>query len=245
MGLRSVPSGAKRNILRLRLRPKACEGLLAYRKDLASEDWLVPALKTVAMGDTAAVGLAQCAHLGVVLSTGEVSLESFVTLERPASPLRANLRPDDRRLCGTGSCGTKDAQSPKAQESSRPCGQPMRRSICLGMRRKLWKVHPLLSFGAAFSTGVPAKRARIYKRSVPLGFLVLQLVGTGRATADLLDSLVGGLVSCFQYQRRCLSLLQHVYSDPRPRDRQAAFTLSKGIRGGARCCCRASSSVRH
>eukprot|EP00439_Symbiodinium_sp_Y106_P038682 s1227_g4.t1 len=221
---------AKRNILRLRLRPKACEGLLAYRKDLASEDWLVPALKTVAMGDTAAVGLAQCAHLGVVLSTGEVSLESFVTLEgRP---------PRSGPICGLM---IDDFVVLDRVERRRPV--PKGPGIIQAVRTAYAAVHlprhekkavegaSIAEFWGCLFDGRSGKARPNYKRSVPLGFLVLQLVGTGRATADLLDSLVGGLVSCFQYQRRCLSLLQHVYSDPRPRDRQAAFTLSKGIRG--------------
>ena len=40
----------------------------------------VPALRTMATGDTSAAGLAQCAHL-VVLSTRCADLSFFVTLE--------------------------------------------------------------------------------------------------------------------------------------------------------------------
>ena len=69
------PERSRRNALKLRLRPRECQGLGAMRPELEKEPWLVPALKTAAMGDTAAVGMAQCAHLGVILSTGRVSLE--------------------------------------------------------------------------------------------------------------------------------------------------------------------------
>ena len=64
---------SRRNTLRIRQRPKACRGLEAFRSELEHEEWLVPALKTVAMGNTAAVGLAQCAHLGVILSPGALT----------------------------------------------------------------------------------------------------------------------------------------------------------------------------
>ena len=75
------PERSRRNALKLRLRPHECRGLKAMRPELEAEPWLVPALKTVAMGDTAVVGMAQCAHLGVLLSTGRVSLDSFLSLE--------------------------------------------------------------------------------------------------------------------------------------------------------------------
>ena len=42
----------------------------------------------------------------------------------------------------------------------------------------------------------------------------------------MLDSLVGGVVSCFQHRRRWLCLLQHVYAEPRPRSRSESFALS-------------------
>ena len=75
---------ALRNCLRIRVHPDTCLGLSAMTPALQAESMLVPALRafrSMAMGDTSAVGLAQCAHLGVVLSTGCVDLSSFITLE--------------------------------------------------------------------------------------------------------------------------------------------------------------------
>ena len=72
---------SKRNCLKLRVRPSLCRGLTAYTPELEKYAWLVPSLHTLAMGDTSAVGLAQCAHLGLVLSTQAVELASFISLE--------------------------------------------------------------------------------------------------------------------------------------------------------------------
>ena len=72
---------SRRNCLKLLVRPSECEGLAAFSPELASEEWLVPSLCTLAMGDTSAVGLAQCAHLGLVLSIRAVDLACFISLE--------------------------------------------------------------------------------------------------------------------------------------------------------------------
>ena len=52
----------------------------------------------------------------------------------------------------------------------------------------------------------------------------------GLATSELLESLTGGLVSCLQYWRRLLSVLDCVYSDRRPGNRNAAFPLSSRLK---------------
>ncbi|CAE7217549.1 unnamed protein product [Symbiodinium sp. CCMP2592] len=220
----------RRNALRLRLKPQSCRGLGAFRSELEHEEWLVPALRTVAMGDTAAVGLAQCAHLGVILSTESVDLGSFVTLE--GRPPR----------CGP-ICGLMIDDFVVLDRVRRQCPVPQGPRIISAVRTAYSKVglprhekkavegEPLAEFWGCVLDGKTGIVRPNYKRAVPLGFLVLRLVVIGRVTSELLDSLVGGLVSCFQYRRRCLSLLQQVYSDPRPRDRSAHFKLSKGMIG--------------
>ncbi|CAE7242495.1 Fem1b [Symbiodinium sp. CCMP2592] len=162
---------------------KAC-GVFAVAKDsdrdrLVLEEWLVPGLRTVAMGDTAAVGLAQSERVGII--NGVRSAYKTVGLPR---------------------------HEKKAVEGA-----------CEG---EFW--------GCAFD-GRSGRARPSPKRAVPFGFLVLQLVTVGQTSAELLDSLVGGLVSCFQYRRRLLCLLQHVYSDPRPKDRSAPFPLSAAAKG--------------
>ena len=221
---------SRRNTLRIRQRPKACRGLEAFRSELEHEEWLVPALKTVAMGNTAAVGLAQCAHLGVILSTGCIDLRSFVTLEGrpPRSGPICGLMIDDFVVLDRVRRRRPVPQGPRIIGAVRAAyskvGLPRH-------EKKTVEGEPAAEFWGCELDGKSGKVRPNYKRAVPLGFLVLRLVGVGRATSELLDSLVGGLVSCFQYRRRCLSLLQRVYSDPRPRDRSASFVLSKGAIG--------------
>ena len=200
------------------------------RPELEAEQWLVPALKTVAMGDTAAVGMAQCAHLGVLLSTGRVSLDSFLCLEgRP--PRRGPI------------CGLMIDDFVCLDRVSRLCPRPMGPSILEGVReaysqvrlprheKKAVEGETSAEFWGCCFDGAEGRVRPSYKRAVPLAFLLLRLVTVGCATSDLLDSLVGGVVSCFQYRRRCLCLLQHVYAEPRPRSRSEPFALSSLVIG--------------
>ena len=44
------------------------------------------------------------------------------------------------------------------------------------------------------------------KRAIPLAGLILKLVSVGHATADLMQIIVGSIISLFLYRRRLLSL---------------------------------------
>ncbi|CAE7232958.1 unnamed protein product, partial [Symbiodinium sp. CCMP2592] len=219
-----------RNCLRVKLRPSDCRGLKAMKASLDNEDWLVPALRTVAMGDTAAVGMAQCSHLGVILSTGRVSLSSFMTLEGrpPRSGPVCDLVIDDF-VC----------LDPVDRLAPSPKGPGIIRAVrtaytTVGLPRHITKAvegAPRAEFWGCSFDGLSGRVRPSSKRAVPLAFLVLQLVTVGRTTVDLLDSVVGGIVSCFQSRRRCLALMQRVYSDARPRDRTEVFNLTPHAQG--------------
>ena len=93
---------------------------------------------------------------------------------------------------------------------------------------------PVAEFWGCTFDGCSGKVRPNYKRAVPLGvgFLGSAIGDRGAGQLmDLLDSIVGGLVSCFQYRRRCLSILQNVYTEVRPKDRSELFTLSAKVRG--------------
>ena len=56
------------------------------------------------------------------------------------------------------------------------------------------------------------------------------MIQLGWTTPELLETLTGGLVSCLQFRRRCLSILDHVYR-PRPSClRTQSFALSLELR---------------
>ena len=68
------------------------------------------------------------------------------------------------------------------------------------------------------------------ERAVPLCSLTLSLVDLGLTTSNLLESSIGGLVSCLQYRRRLLSVLDCVYSERRAGSRTAASALSSRLK---------------
>ena len=70
-----------------------------------------------------------------------------------------------------------------------------------------------------------------YKRAVPLAHLVLSCcVELKLCTPELLETLAGGLVSCLHFRRRCLSVLDYVYSGKPSGDRNLPFDLSPELR---------------
>lgn len=66
-----------RNSLKACFRPSEVQHLRCYKPELKDAGWVVPALNTMAMGDTNAVAFGQVAHLSVLLRTGEFELEDF------------------------------------------------------------------------------------------------------------------------------------------------------------------------
>ena len=65
---------------------------------------------------------------------------------------------------------------------------------------------------------------------MPLAHLVCNCLELKLATPELLETLTGGLVSCLQYRRCCLSALELVYSEkPRGKSTQP-FGLSPRLR---------------
>ncbi|CAE7354970.1 unnamed protein product, partial [Symbiodinium sp. KB8] len=69
-----------RNALGIKLLPREVSHLRSFTADLWDHPSLHPCLKTMAMGDSSAVGFGQCAHLSVLLRSKALSLEQFVTL---------------------------------------------------------------------------------------------------------------------------------------------------------------------
>ena len=70
----------ERNALKARLKPRELCHLKCFRSDLWKEEWLVPALDTMAMGDTNSVAFGQVAHLSLLLRTNEFELSDFLGL---------------------------------------------------------------------------------------------------------------------------------------------------------------------
>ena len=184
------------------------------------------------MGDNSAVALAQTAHLSVILRHSSLALDRFLSLSGlgPRSGLVAGLLIDDFALFDRV---PKNPQPPDdAGEQSQGSDLPQSagaRSIAevrlayeaTGLPRHPKKAIAKASRADLWGGAVDGESGLVWpalRRTIPIGFIVLQAATLGLATPELLEALSGSLVSAL------LSILQRVYSEARdvPRARSGA-----------------------
>lgn len=68
------------------------------------------------------------------------------------------------------------------------------------------------------------------KRSVPVAFIVLEMLRLGYTSVALLEVLAGSFVSIFQCRRRCMSVLELVYKEQSGKSRSTILKLSRELR---------------
>ena len=211
----------QRNALKARFRPGEVSHLQCFSKELWQEDWLVPVLDTMAMGDLNSVAFGQTSHLGVILRTKMLELGDFISLKgRPhRGRIHAGLLIDDFVLL---------EQVPKDRDKA--CASPGRKVIQkvrdmyeqVGLPRHPGKVveqAEVAEFWGAEVNGVEGHVRPNLKRAVPLVHVLFRVVRLGRSTVSLLEVLAGALVSCFQFRRRFMSMLHEIYCAQRGRQR--------------------------
>ena len=75
----------QRNAFKAVFRLHEVRHLKCYSSVLDDEEWVVPALDTMAMGDLNSVAFGQTAHLSVILQNTDLVLDDFLTLQgRPS-----------------------------------------------------------------------------------------------------------------------------------------------------------------
>lgn len=92
------PERTRRNALTMEVAAHEVRHLKCYDSKLHSgHQVLVPCLKTMAMGDNNAVSFGQLAHLSVLLRTGKLTLDDFITIKTvpPRGQWLAGLMIDD------------------------------------------------------------------------------------------------------------------------------------------------------
>ena len=87
----------QRNALKARFKPMEVSHMQCFDKALLEEEWVVPVLNTMAMGDLNSVAFGQTAHLSVILRTEMLELGDFISLKgRPhRGRIHAGLLIDD------------------------------------------------------------------------------------------------------------------------------------------------------
>ncbi|CAE7720841.1 unnamed protein product, partial [Symbiodinium necroappetens] len=188
------------------------------------------ALNTLAMGDRNAVTYGQTAHLSILLSCTDISLNELITLDS---------RPARGGFCA-GICIDDFVCLEKRQKGS---GVPKRSKHVVSSMRASYKEAGLersekkafenvtkASFWGASVNGESRDVRALPSRALPVMSYVLEVSRIGLATRALLDVIAGSLVSLFSFRRRLLCLLDLVYSEGRGLPRDLVFSLSDRLR---------------
>ncbi len=222
----------------MRFRPADVAHLHCFVPKLWQEDWLVPVLDTMAMGDLNSVAFGQTSHLSVILRTQMLGLGDFISLKgRPhRGRIHAGLLIDDFVLL---------EQVPKDRDKA--CPSPGRKVIQkirdmyeqVGLPRhpgKAVEQAEIAEFWGAEVNGVEGRVRANLKRAIPLVHVLLRVVRLGRSTVSLLEVLAGALVACFQFRRRFMSMLHEIYCAQRGRQRDDIVVFSKQLKDELLCC---------
>ena len=221
----------RRNGLALKFRPSELRHLSCYEPSLERADFVRPCLRTLAMGDSCAVGIGQESHLSVLLRTGAVRVEQLVTLSGrpPRTNIIAGLLIDDFAVI------EKVAKGSEAREHEAP---GLMKRVHAGYAAAKMPRHEGKSIAAAdkaeFWGGELDGREGVFRpaarRSVPLASLLLRAVAGGKATPELLEVFAGSLVSIFQFRRRLMSILDKIYSEPLGVPPRGVFVMSAALK---------------
>lgn len=229
----------ERNALKARLKPRELCHLKCFRSDLWKEEWLVPALDTMAMGDTNSVAFGQVAHLSLLLRTNEFELSDFLGLKvRPSrKDWHAGLMIDDFVLLEKVDARYTPEAGPtlgaeklsKVREAYDQAGLPRH----LG---KAVESSETAEFWGAEVNGRQGRARPNLKRLIPLVHVMLKVVSLKVCSVGLVETITGSLVSAFQMRRRLLSAVDELYAAQRGRLQSDVIALSAELRSELLCC---------
>ena len=218
------PIRAARNVLALEFSYEDVAHLSVCSKSMRNQV-LIPALRTMAMGDTNAVAYGQTSHLAVLLQTTSLRLSDFLCLRgRPPRSrcVVAGLLIDDFVLLDPV---PKVPPSPDYE----PRGVRIMREVVEGYRasglpRHEGKAVSRASVGDFWGGQLDGKTGILRpspKRVSGLAAFLLEVVRGGVTSVGMLEVITGSLVSGLQLRRRLLSLLDEVYAVQQHRPRNA------------------------
>eukprot|EP00438_Fugacium_kawagutii_P024864 Skav221765 [mRNA] locus=scaffold490:280304:287109:+ [translate_table: standard] len=219
----------RRNALKLCVRPWEVKHLKCFDKSMWQEEWLVPSLNTMAMGDTNSVGFGQVAHLSVLLRTGEFDLADFIGLKKRPSrkPWLCGLMIDDFVLMESVDAAFPHKES--LTDGAKKMQAVHKAYSEVGLPRHAGKAVASSTKAEFWGVEVDGERGRVrpcLNRLVPLVHIILKVVQLRVCTVSLLEILSGSLVSAFQLRRRFMSVLEEVYAAQRNRSRSDIVSLS-------------------
>ena len=165
-------------------------------------------LNTMAMGDICACEFAQCSHLSVLLSSGQLSPEELIIMSSPLprSLLSIGIVIDDLVLLERV---LKNSKAECSQASKRL--SPIKAAYArVGLPVNEKKEFIDAANGSFWGCEVDGIKGIMRPNSVrlwPVMMITIRVVVLGLTTIGLLESLLGSWISIFMYRRRLLSVI--------------------------------------
>eukprot|EP00435_Cladocopium_sp_Y103_P047846 s453_g14.t1 len=225
---RATTSRSRRNVLCSAMHPKELCGLKALRSERLQSKVVYPALNTLAMGDTQAVELAQSCHLGLALQNRIVDADSLMTMYKPVPRVdtMVGLVIDDfitlskvkrAEFCAGFSEGAIRAEKMQSVYQEVKLVPNVKKGFRDELRSSFW---------GADVDGENGMIRGSLKRAVPLAGIILRLVRVGHCSGELMQIVVGSIISLFLFRRRLLSLLDSCFESYRGRPMDEIFPLT-------------------
>lgn len=197
------------------------------------------ALRSLAMGDTWAVELAQTAHLSIALNSGVLRPESLLSMHQPVPRSRnfAGLVIDDfisLSIVDETETGGSPCESARMADEM---FKEYKRVRLIPNEKKAFRDEEDASFWGVDLAGGDGLVRGSLKRAVPLVGLLLRVVKIGYATGKLLEILAGSIISLMLFRRRLLSMLDSLFASYRGRDRREIIALDGRTRTDLLCIC--------
>ena len=239
---RATHSRLVRNSLLVTVWPWELRGFQCYSPSLERQHKKVYlGLKTLAMGDSAAVELAQTAHVGLLAQSGLLSFDTLLSMELPPprSMTMVGVVIDDLVLFERIALSQLHSKAKPHTEAM--LQEAIKRYTDLGLIPHSGKTFALKEeeefWGCLFEGRRGVVRASL-KRVIPILFATLGVLKLGVTTLQLLEVLTGCWVSIFLFKRRMLALLNTCYAAlGSGEDRRAVLRLSDALRDELLLCC--------
>lgn len=223
-----------RNALLIRVMPADLVGFRCYDPKWEEEGRpIILGLRTLAMGDSMAVELAQTAHLGILIQLGLLDETNLLAmgLPPPRGDFFGGVVIDDLILFEK--VARASLTSACSFESSIKMSSALQRYRELGLiphEGKTFYGSVDSEFWGASLDGFKGLVRANLKRVIPVLYATLGILKLGICTVSLLEILVGCWTSIFLFKRRLLSILNVCYEAlQRQEDRRSVLRLSPGL----------------
>ena len=224
---RSTSSRSRRNVLVGAMHPKEIQHLNAVKGEHLKSPCVFGALSSLAMGDCQAVELAQSCHLGLGLQNDIITADNLLTMYKPIPRMSTaiGLVIDDFVALSK----VTKAEAEHSRSHGAVLADKMQRAYeeveLIPNTKKAFRDQAQSSFWGVDLDGDRGILRGSLRRAIPLAGILLQLAGIGVCTGDLMQVVVGCLISLFLYRRRFLSLLDSLFASYRGRGMREVFRL--------------------